>query len=100
MTQLDDSKNTDELDEILRRIAYWNGYDSPTEWERTGSEAKSQLTKYIEQQVLIGRIDECLWFQDRTVQEDTLDDIKESVAERLTTLKAQLKDGQQDEVKS
>ena len=40
-----------ELDKILRRIAYWNGYDSAGEWERTGHEAKAQLEEYIADQV-------------------------------------------------
>lgn len=39
------------LDDILRRIAYWNGYDTAGEWERTGHEAKAQLEQYIANQV-------------------------------------------------
>ena len=35
------------LDDILRRIAYWNGYDTAGEWERTGHEAKAQVEDYI-----------------------------------------------------
>ncbi len=43
------------LDEILRRIAYWNGYDSAGEWERTGHEVKAQLEEYIANQVAKAR---------------------------------------------
>jgi len=39
------------LDKILRRIAYWNGYDSAGEWDRTGHEVKAQLEEYIANQV-------------------------------------------------
>ena len=46
------------LDEILRRIAYWNGYDSADEWDRTGHEAKAQIEHYIANQVREARIDE------------------------------------------
>ncbi len=46
------------LDEILRRIAYWNGYDSAGEWERTGHEVKAQLEEYIANQVKEARLDE------------------------------------------
>ena len=35
------------LDDILRRIAYWNGYDTAGEWERTGHEVKAQVEDYI-----------------------------------------------------
>lgn len=35
------------LDEILRRVTYWNGYDSAGEWERTGHEVKAQVEDYI-----------------------------------------------------
>ena len=43
------------LDKILRRIAYWNGYDSAGEWERTGHEVKAQLEEYIADQVAKAR---------------------------------------------
>ena len=46
------------IDEILRRIAYWNGYDSAGEWDRTGHEAKALIEHYIANQVREARIDE------------------------------------------
>lgn len=46
------------LDGILRRVAYWNGYDSAGEWERTGHEVKAQVEDYIANQVREARLDE------------------------------------------
>lgn len=50
------------LDDILRRIAYWNGYDTAGEWERTGHEVKAQVEDYIATQTKEARIKELkLW---------------------------------------
>jgi len=50
------------------------------------STAKSKLTKYIEQQVLIGRIEEAEWWS------MGFGDGLKSAQDRLTTLKAQLEE--------
>lgn len=68
------------LDDILRRIAYWNGYDSAGEWERTGHEAKAQLEQYIANQVREARIEELEEVQGK-LAEDTPSYIEDRVSE-------------------
>ena len=93
-----------ELDEIIEKVYSW-GYDSginqASDWagsldfndaEHMKSEsAKSKLTKYIEQQVLIGRIDE-LKNLDKLRGEYLGDLSQASIDDQITTLKAQLEE--------
>ena len=87
----DKSKNTgNELDEILGGIFEAHLVKTDIQgrhfWEPRKEEvesAKNQIQELINQ----ARIDELLWIQDRVVGEDSIEDIRESVEERLTNRK-------------
>jgi hypothetical protein len=106
MTQLDSNTTGNELDEILEPLHLATESDvCPTvvglgDCNCDVKSAKSKLTKYTEQQVLIGRIDELEWADDKfdSLLQATEDGDRvypgeyfEAIQDRQTTLKAQLK---------
>ena len=49
---------------------------------------KEQIKALIQEEAKLMRIDDLLWVLDRIIQEDTIEDIKESVEERFAKVKA------------
>ena len=100
MTQLDDSKNTgNELDEILEEL-YRAGthkmYCTEPHHFRSIAETERQIQALIEQQVLIGRIDQqfkAIQLMDTKVDYSDIYFAMHKEHDRLATLKAQLKEG-------